>query len=353
MAREDGLAAIHLEMPDRVPRFDPGAPIYHWELIEAATGLSVTRDSPPEEILAAQRAFLNAWDYGIFFGCLIHGHELSACHTNMGHAVYAADGSDFVEPEASPFSSPEEVFAFDPWEVYGPRDHGELVRRFNAHYRERCEKYPDVLNTTGIYVTQMSAMIEIFGWDMLLTAAGTDPDRFGQVVNRYATWIQQYYDAVADSEAELIYSHDDLVWTEGPFIAPDWYRTYIFPNLKKLWDPLREAGKKILFVCDGNYTMFADDIAACGNHGFWFECFTDLQVMTEKFGRTHFIIGNGDCRPLTFGSKADVRAEVERCMLAGKPCPGYVMCISGHIPPNVPVENALHYNEVFEDLRYR
>ncbi len=33
------------------------------------------------------------------------------------------------------------------------------------------------------------------------------------------------------------------------------------------------------FVCDGNYTPFAADVAACGNHGFWFEVFTDLDYM--------------------------------------------------------------------------
>ena len=67
----------------------------------------------------------------------------------------------------------------------------------------------------------------------------------------------------------------------------------------------------------------------------------------------HYLIGNGDCRPLTFGDKAAVRAEVERCMNAGRDCPGYIMCISGHIPPNVPVANALYYDEVFRELRRR
>ena len=353
MSYEDGMAAINLEMPERIPRFDPSAPVYHWDLVEAVTGITVTPETTPERRLKAQRAFLKAWDYGIFFGCLIHGHELKALHTSMGHAVYAGDGSDFVAHRECPFTDVEEVFALDPFEVYGEHDHATLVDRFNRHYHERCENYPDTVNTTGIYVTLMSGMIEILGWDMLLTAAGADADRLGDVYNRYANWIQQYYDALAASDAKVVYCHDDLVWTEGPFISPAWYRKYIFPNLEKLWTPLRAAGKKITFVCDGDYTMFADDIAACGNDGFWFECFTDLEVMVEKFARTHYLIGNGDCRPLTFGDKAAVRAEVERCMNAGRDCPGYIMCISGHIPPNVPVANALYYDEVFRELRRR
>ncbi|MHC4561856.1 MAG: uroporphyrinogen decarboxylase family protein [Planctomycetota bacterium] len=97
----------------------------------------------------------------------------------------------------------------------------------------------------------------------------------------------------------------------------------------------------------------AADIAACGCHGFWFECFTDLKYMTETFGRTHVLIGNGDCRPLTFGTKDDVRAEVKRCIDLGRDCPGYSMCISGHIPANVPVQNALNYDDVYCELGRR
>ena len=56
---------------------------------------------------------------------------------------------------------------------------------------------------------------------------------------------------------------------------------------------------------------------------------------------------------LTFGAREQIRGEVERCMTTGKKYPGYFMCVSGHIPPNVPVENALYYNEVYEELRRR
>jgi len=76
-------------------------------------------------------------------------------------------------------------------------------------------------------------------------------------------------------------------------------------------------------------------------------------VVCGKFGKTHSIMGNVDVRPLTFGTKADIRAEVERCMAVGKDCPGYWMVCSGHLPSNVPVENALYYNDCYMELRDR
>lgn len=60
-----------------------------------------------------------------------------------------------------------------------------------------------------------------------------------------------------------------------------------------------------------------------------------------------------DVRVLMFGTKEDIRAEVERCMRIGKSCPGYFMAVGNHIPPNTPVENVLYYNEVYEELSRR
>ena len=354
MSLEDGYAAINLEMPARVPRYELSVDDYHYALMREVTGVEVRRESDDRTKRKAQSEFVRAWNYDIYCtGGDSAGDAISTKYTNMGHANYAEQGADFDDDIRCPFDGPEDVFSFDPWETYGAKDHRDLVSSFNDSYNDRRRLFPDAVNTAGVYHTLMSGMIAIFGWELLLQAAALSLEKFGDTVNRYATWMQQYYDAVAESETPVVYSHDDLVWTEGPFIHPDWYRKYIFPNLKRLWEPARQAGKKVLFQCDGNYTMFAGDIAAAGNSGFWFEIFTDLEYVAQKYGDTHFIIGNADCRILTFGRKEDIRAEVERCLDIGKRCPGYFMCVSGHIPPNVPVENALYYNEVYNELMWR
>ncbi len=148
----------------------------------------------------------------------------------------------------------------------------------------------------------------------------------------------------------MVYSHDDIVWTSGAIFHPSWYRRYLFPNLKKLYAPLIESGKKVLFISDGCYTEFVDDIAACGVHGFFFEPLTDLAVLAERYGKTHVLIGNVDTRVLLTGSRARIRAEVERCMAIGKDCPGYFIGVTNMIPANTPIESALYYNQVYEEL---
>lgn len=352
MSYADGWAALNLEMPEKVPRTEYSAE-FHWDLVKKVTGMEVDSKSPEEVKAKASSLFCKEWDYGFVWNILIHNQVLEQCRTRMGHAVYEADGADYDDRIECPFDDPEEAFEFQPMEVYGRRDHRKLVEDFNKDYRLRCEQVPDAVNTTGVYVTLVSGLLEIFGWDMMLMALGIDAEAFGETANRYAQWMQQYFNALADCESPVVKVHDDIVWTSGAFVRPEWYRKYVFPNYKKYFAPLLEAGKKIIYTSDGNYTQFIDDIADCGVSGFVMEPVTDMKYIAEKYGKTHSFIGNADTRILLNGTREDIYQEVKRCMDIGKQCPGFFMAVGNHIPPNTPVENALYYNEVFEKLRRR
>jgi uroporphyrinogen-III decarboxylase len=96
-----------------------------------------------------------------------------------------------------------------------------------------------------------------------------------------------------------------------------------------------------------------DDIADAGVHGFVFEPLTDLATIVERYGQTHVIVGNADTRVLLTGNREAIRAEVMRCLSLGRTCPGYLLAVGNHIPPNTPVESALYYNQVYEELAWR
>ena len=351
MSYDDGWAAINLDMPPRVPRTEYSATM-HWDLVKAVTELTVDHTTPDEQRTAAQRAFMTAWNYDVNWSTLIGRNEFGDLRTDMGHAEYAAGGVDWRDTAHCPFTDVEQVLAFDPMSAYGRRDPGELTRRFEDNWN-RQRRGLDQVPMTGVYVTLVSGLIDIFGWEMLLLACGTDPKRFGELANRYASWIQQYFDALAAADVTTVMIHDDIAWTSGAFIHPDWYRRYVFPNYRKFFAPLRETGKRIAFTSDGNFTEFIDDLAEAGVDGFCMEPTTDMALIAERYGRTHFFIGNADTRILLSGTKGDIRAEVERCMDIGKCCAGFIMAVGNHIPPNTPVPSALYYNDVYEELSKR
>lgn len=352
MSYEDGWAAINLEMPKRIPRTEYSAES-HWDLIKAVTGIDVGVESAQETKSRASGAFTRAWNYDFFWSTLIGGSEFGEHNTDMGHAEYAAGGVDRRDTVHCPYTDPEEVLSFDPWEVLGEKDGSELTQRFEAHYQANCHAHDYGVNMTGTYVTLVSGLIDLFGWDMLLLAAGTDQDRFGALANRYASWIQQYFDALGEADVPVVMIHDDIVWASGPIFRPAWYREYVFPNYRNYVAPLLESGKRIMFCSDGNFDPFVDDLADVGMHGFVFEPLTDLERIVERYGQSHVIIGNVDTRVLLSGSKDEIRAEVERCISLGRDCPGYFLAVGNHIPPNTPVESAMFYDEVYRELCWR
>jgi len=352
MSYEDGWAAMNLEMGGRIPRTEYSATM-HWELIKAVTGIEVGVSSSPDEQSRAALAFMRAWNFDFFWSTLIGDDEFGAWRTDMGHAEYAAGGVDRRDTIFTPYRDASDVLRFDPWEKLGRKDPAELTRRFEKHYRQNAATHPEGVNMSGVYVTMMSAMIGLFGWELLLEAAGLNPREFGALCNRYASWIQQYFDALAAADLPCVMVHDDMVWTSGAIMRPAFYREYIFPNYKKMIAPLLESGKKVMFTSDGNYSKFIDDIAGCGFSGMVMEPMTDLAYAVEKYGQTHVLFGNADTRILLSGTKEEIRAEVERCMNLGKRCRGFFMAVGNHIPPNTPVESALYYNDCYEKLARR
>ncbi len=354
MSLEDGWAALNLEMPPRVPHTEYSVE-GHWELLAQVTGIAVDVASPGQVKQRARDAFVGprGWDLDLFWSTLISREDLGPWRTRMGHAIYAAGGVDWDDHIHSPFAGPEEVLAFDPCQALGRPDPAGLARRFEEHYQANCCRSPGGVNMTGIYITCISGLIDLFGWDLLLLAAGTDPSAFGELTRRYGAWIQHYFEALAAADVPVVMVHDDMVWTQGPFIHPAWYRAYVFPNYRRHLAPLVASGKKVLFTSDGNYTEFLDDLAACGVSGFVMEPTTDMGYVAARYGRTHAFIGNADTRILLSGPREAIRAEVERCMAIGKGCPGFFLAVGNHIPANTPVEHCLYYHQVYEALSRR
>ena len=352
MSYEDGWAAINLEKPARVPRTEYSVQ-RHWEVVRAVTGIDVDENSPADLQQRAGIALEKAWNYDFRWSIWVHRAEFQNKYTDMGHADYAAGGVDRREEMQCPYTDPEQVLNFDFEAEFGRKPHAELVARTEERYRSNVAQNPDAVNMTGCYITLISGFTYLFGWDMQLLAAGWDPPRFADLTNRYCRWMEQYFNAMADADVPVIMIHDDFVWNQGPIFHPDWYRTYAFPNYKRLFAPIIESGKKLIFTSDGNFTQFIDDIADCGVHGFVLEPCTDMAYIAEKYGKTHSFIGNADCRVLLSGTREDIRAEVKRCMDIGKDCPGFFMAVGNHIPANTPAENVLYYNDVYEEMARR
>ena len=351
---EDGWAAMNLEMPRRVPQTEYSAEN------ALATGQGRHRyrgldREPAGEAAGGVHRLPGSVEPGFSSGASSSRRGSSGGSTpDMGHAEYATDGADYRAAGVCPFQDPEDVYSLDPWRDFESRDVAELTRQFEEHYGRNCRDRPFGVNHDGHLHHTDVGPDRVARMGHAPAVGGDGPDQGS------ATWpiamrpgYRSTSDALAAADVPVVMVHDDIVWTSGAFIQPDWYRRYVFPNYRKYFAPLRDSGKKIMYTSDGNYTAFIDDIAEAGADGFVMEPCTDMACIAERYGQTHVFVGNVDTRVLLSGSKAEIRAEVARCMDIGKGCPGFFVAVGNHIPANTPVESAMYYRDVVEELGRR
>ena len=347
MSFKNGWQALNLEFPEKLPRTEYSAQYYHWDLIKKVTGIDtgIVENRP-----AATTAFLKKWDYAMNWRTSVSRLELEAAGapiTRLGHAEFAGDGGDFSSETSVAFEDPDDAVKLDPG-TFRIFDEKELIARFETSWREGVAECDDLVNMSGVYITLFSGLIEIFGIDMLLMLLGLYPDETGEIAAKYSQWISQFFRAFAKSEVPVMMVHDDLCWTSGSVTAPAWYRKHIFPHLKANIDIVKSAGKKVYFTSDGTIDEFFDDIVELGVDSVVMEPTSDIRAFARRHGRNCGMVGGLDCRTLTYGSREEIEREVVSMIEFGKQYPGFVLAVGNHLPANVPVENCLFYNELYE-----
>ncbi len=178
MSYQTGMSAINLEMPKRIPRSEYSGELY-FDLMKRVTGIDVHDDSPEDTKTKAMLALRKAWNYDFSWNIMIDAeYAFKDKRTKMGHAEFTQGGIDYTDNAFEMFKTPEEVLAFDPYETFGKIDITAEARNFEQNYKERCKIFPEEVNMTGVYVTCISGLIDLLGWDMLLYSAGVDSKAF-------------------------------------------------------------------------------------------------------------------------------------------------------------------------------
>jgi len=116
--------------------------------------------------------------------------------------------------------------------------------------------------------------------------------------------------------------------------------------LKRAIEPLKDAGIKIIWHCDGNIMPILDrliDVGIDGLQGFQEECgvdFAKLAQMRSKSGDKLILLGSISVTiTLPFGTVEDVKRDVERCIEIAAPGGGFVLAPTSTVGPDIPVEN--------------
>ncbi len=148
---------------------------------------------------------------------------------------------------------------------------------------------------------------------------------------------------------------DDYGMQTGPLMGLETFRGFYRPHLQRFIDLAREFGVRVFHHDDGAIRDFLPDMAEMGidvlNPIQWRCPGMEIEALKRDFGDSMCFHGGIDNQQtLPFGSAADVRAEVRRCIdVLAADGTGYVVAPCHNIQANTPVENILAmYDEAHE-----
>jgi hypothetical protein len=146
---------------------------------------------------------------------------------------------------------------------------------------------------------------------------------------------------------DWIYLGEDICDKTGPLCDPVTLREIYWPAVKKAVKPLKDAGIKLLWHCDGNIMPILKDLVDCGIdglQGFETEAGVDLEVLSEtraQSGKKMVLFGSVSVTTtMPFGTVDDVKKQVEYIVdLSKRRGGGIVLSASSSILDGTPDEN--------------
>ena len=133
---------------------------------------------------------------------------------------------------------------------------------------------------------------------------------------------------------------DDIAYAEGLFCAPEVFRQYLFPWMRKIGELARQKGVAYIYHSDGDLWPVLDDLAECGVNALHpvEPKAMDAEELKRREGHRFCLCGNVEVDVLARGTPERVRElTLERIEKLGPG--GYCVGSSNTVPDYVPLEN--------------
>jgi len=203
------------------------------------------------------------------------------------------------------------------------------------------------------YTTLFMWPVVKFGWEDFMMAARMDPERFDECLwEPWSRVSREYFEAIARTDDEVVFTHDDLAMATGPVFEMDFYDRHIFSRYETILEPAVRAGKKIVFVCDGNMDAFLGRLLEFPIDGLMFENpATSFDRVLETWGKAgRGFIGGIATEILSNGTPDRVRAHTREVIEKGREYPGFMVSSCGGLHGGIPMENMLAYFETRNEM---
>lgn len=147
----------------------------------------------------------------------------------------------------------------------------------------------------------------------------------------------------------IYFTYSDIAYKDRLLWSPEVLRETFIPMLKRVCEPLNNAGITVIFHSDGDVSEILDDMIDAGINGLNpIEPLAgmDIGALKRRYGKNLLLVGNVDCSQLLpLGTPDDIRSTVKETLRAAGHGGGLFIGSSSEIVPATPLENVLTFFE--------
>jgi uroporphyrinogen decarboxylase len=212
------------------------------------------------------------------------------------------------------------------------------------HWLERAVKHlPDgmgiITGTSGIF----EAAWRITGFTTFCLLVHDQPDLVAAIMEQVGSLLLQIFERAATyPRVGAMWISDDIAYTEGLMIHPQFFRQHLFPWYRRMADICRKYDFPFLLHSDGVLWKVLEDLIGVGLNAIQpvEPKAMDIVELKHKVGDRLCLIGNIDLGyTLTRGTPAEVEAEVRERIRTVGPKGGYCVGSSNTVTYYVPPRN--------------
>lgn len=217
--------------------------------------------------------------------------------------------------------------------------------RFFADIPEKIEKYRDLFRVYSIGFSLYERAWTLRGMENLMLDFFDNPSFVHELLHAIADYNIAQVNKALEYDIDAVYFGDDWGQQHGLQMGPDLWHEFIFPEIKRMYKTVRDAGKYVFIHSCGDVDELFDDLIDIG-----LNCFNPFQpevmdvytLVPQYRGRLAFHGGLSTQRILPYGTPDDVRSETRKLISLGRDG-SYILSPAHAVEGDVPLENMMAF----------
>lgn len=216
---------------------------------------------------------------------------------------------------------------------------------FHYGVKDRIEAHADMFRIYTIGFSLFERAWTLRGMENIMMDFVLNPDFVDDLLTKITDFNLSLIEQVVSYDIDAIYFGDDWGQQSGLLMGPVIWKRFIYPQLKRMYAKVRDAGKYVFIHSCGDVQYVFDDLIAGGVN-----CFNPFQPEVMDINKLHakykghlsFFGGLSTQKTLPFGTVDDVRKESKKLLEMGLNG-NYLFSPAHAVESDVPFENILAF----------